>query len=134
MSELKDDLAALRLSREPETARRGRRWIARAILLLLLVLAGFVMAVTGLALWFPVVVNEFLPFWVVKVSEVIHLFEAWLATMAVLIFHFFFVIGHPEVYPMSLSMFTGNMSEEDARHHHPEWAESERNEEGKQIR
>jgi len=90
-----------------------------------LVWGTIIMAITGLALWFPVVVNEFLPFWVVKVSEVIHLFEAWLATMAVLIFHFFFVIGHPEVYPMSLSMFTGDMPEEDARHHHPEWAESE---------
>jgi cytochrome b subunit of formate dehydrogenase len=59
----------------------------------------------------------------VKVSEVIHLFEAWLATLAILIFHFFYVIAHPEVYPISLAMFHGRMPEEHAKHHHPRWSE-----------
>ncbi len=80
-----------------------------------------VMGATGLILWFPVSATMLLPFWTIKVSEVVHLLEAWLATLAILFFHFFYVFGHPEVYPVSLAMFTGNMSEQEARHHHPSW-------------
>lgn len=89
-----------------------------------LVWGTVVMALTGLVLWFPVVTTSLLPFWVVKVSEVIHLFEAWLATLAIVIFHFFYVIGHPEVYPISLGMFHGRMPRDQARHHHPRWHEN----------
>jgi formate dehydrogenase gamma subunit len=86
-----------------------------------LVWGTVVMAVTGLILWFSVVAVSLKKKWVVKVSEVIHLFEAWLATLAILIFHFFYVIFHPEVYPISLSMFRGAMPAEMAEHHHPAW-------------
>lgn len=80
-----------------------------------------IMGVTGIILWFPVWATSFLPFWAVKVSEVIHLFEAWLATLAILIFHFFYVIGHPEVYPLSLAMLDGTMTRDEAASRHPAW-------------
>ncbi len=80
-----------------------------------------IMGLTGFILWFPVWATSFLPFWAVKVSEVIHLFEAWLATLAILVFHFFFVFAHPEVYPLSLSMWNGRMPEDEARHRHAAW-------------
>ncbi len=80
-----------------------------------------VMALTGLILWFPVLATSFLPSWIVKVSTVVHLFEAWLATLAILIFHFFYVIFHPEVYPLSFSMIRGTMPRKMAEHHHPAW-------------
>jgi formate dehydrogenase gamma subunit len=86
-----------------------------------LVWGTVIMAVTGVILWFPVWATSFLPYWSVKVSEVIHLFEAWLATLAILFFHFFFVLGHPDVYPVSLAMWHGRMPEGEARHRHPEW-------------
>ncbi len=84
-----------------------------------------IMGLTGIILWFPVWATSFLPFWAVKVSEVVHLFEAWLATLAILIFHFFYVFGHPEVYPFNSSMFSGRMTEEEARHRHAAWVEEE---------
>ncbi len=84
-----------------------------------------IMAVTGIILWFPVWATTFLPFWAVKVSEVIHLFEAWLATLAILVFHFFYVFGHPDVYPLSFSMLHGRMTKREARHRHPEWGDQE---------
>lgn len=80
-----------------------------------------IMGVTGLVLWLPVLATSFLPYWIVKVSEVIHLFEAWLATLAILIFHFFYVIGHPEVYPLSLAMVDGKMTRDEAASRHPAW-------------
>ncbi len=85
-----------------------------------------IMGLTGIILWFPVWATSFLPFWAVKVSEVIHLFEAWLATLAILVFHFFYVFGHPEVYPFNASMVNGRMTEQEARHRHPAWTEDER--------
>ncbi len=84
-----------------------------------------IMGLTGMILWFPVAATSFLPFWSVAVSEVIHLLEAWLATLAILVFHFFYVFGHPEAYPVSFSMFSGKMTEDEARHRHPEWVEEE---------
>ena len=81
-----------------------------------------VMAVTGAILWVPVAATTFLPGWVIKVSEVVHLYEAWLATLAIVVFHFFYVMGHPGVYPLSLSMFTGRISRHEAELRHPQWA------------
>ena len=86
-----------------------------------LVWGTVIMAVTGLMLWFPVLTTSFLPGWTLKLAEIIHLFEAWLATLAIIIFHFFYVFGHPEVYPLSFSMFHGGMREDVAKHHHPGW-------------
>ena len=90
-----------------------------------LVWGTIIMALTGLIMWFPVAATSWLPYWVVKVSEVIHLLEAWLATGAIVVFHFFYVIGHPDVYPVNLSMFHGKMDEETAREDHPNWVETE---------
>jgi formate dehydrogenase gamma subunit len=90
-----------------------------------LVWGTVVMALTGFVLWFPVWATSLFPFWIVKVSQVIHLFEAWLATLAILVFHFFYVIAHPEIYPLSFAMFRGTMPAAHARHHHPQWVEEE---------
>ncbi|MCK4573854.1 MAG: hypothetical protein KAU36_05760 [candidate division Zixibacteria bacterium] len=86
-----------------------------------LVWGTIVMAMTGLILWFPTAFTAFLPAWVVIVAETIHLYEAWLATLAIGVFHFFFVIFHPEQYPMSFTWLTGKMAVKEVEHHHPAW-------------
>ncbi len=78
-----------------------------------------VMVLTGLILWFPEIFLSFLPSWVFETAEVIHYFEAWLATLAIVVWHWFFVIFHPEKYPMSLTWMNGRISEEEFKHHHP---------------
>jgi cytochrome b subunit of formate dehydrogenase len=78
-----------------------------------------IMAFTGLVLWFPEFFMRYLPSWMFETSEVIHYFEAWLATLAILVWHWFFVIYHPERYPMNLTWMDGKISEEEMRHHHP---------------
>ncbi len=82
-----------------------------------------VMALTGLVLWFPTFFTTFLPAWAIKISETIHFYEAWLATLAIGVFHFFFVIFHPKQYPMSLTWLTGEMSVEEVEEHHKLWYE-----------
>ena len=86
-----------------------------------LIWGTLIMAFTGFVLWFPTFFTSFLPPWIIKISETVHFYEAWLATLAIVIFHFFFVIFHPDKYPMSLSWITGKISYEEAKHHHPVW-------------
>jgi cytochrome b subunit of formate dehydrogenase len=86
-----------------------------------LVWGNIVMALTGVVLWFPALFTSFAPSWIVRASELIHYYEAILATLAIIIFHLFFVIVHPEQYPMNLSWLTGKMSLQAAIHKHPLW-------------
>lgn len=86
-----------------------------------LVWGTVIMALTGFILWFPTFFTGFLPAWAVQIAETVHLYEAWLATLAIVVFHFFFVVFHPDQYPMSLTWITGQMTVESCKHHHPVW-------------
>lgn len=84
-----------------------------------LIWGTIVMAVTGFILWFD---NTFLgllgkQYW--DVARVIHYYEAWLATLAIIVWHFYFVIFNPDVYPMNLAWFKGTISEEEMADEHP---------------
>jgi len=84
------------------------------------------MAITGIVLWFPAEAVGWAPAWIVSASQTVHFYEAWLATLAIIVWHFFFVIFHPDAYPISFTFSDGRMSEEDAKHHHPRWYEAEK--------
>jgi cytochrome b subunit of formate dehydrogenase len=78
-----------------------------------------VMAGTGIIMWFD---NYFIGLltklgW--DISRTIHFYEACLATLAILVWHFYFVIFNPEVYPMSTAWLTGEISEEEMAEEHP---------------
>ncbi|HWR83723.1 MAG TPA: cytochrome b/b6 domain-containing protein [Candidatus Deferrimicrobium sp.] len=88
-----------------------------------LVWGTLIMALTGFILWFPTFFTSMFPAWTVKIAETIHFFEAWLATLAIAVFHFFFVIFHPEQYPMSFTWLTGRMTIKECEEHHPAWYE-----------
>jgi cytochrome b subunit of formate dehydrogenase len=79
-----------------------------------------VMIVTGLMLWFDNWFIQFLPKGMLDVALVIHFWEAWLATLAILVWHMYSVVFNPHVYPMNPSWITGTMPEEMYRHEHPE--------------
>jgi len=87
---------------------------------LALIWGTFVMAATGLVLWFPEFFMSIFPTWLFETSQVVHYFEAWLATLAILVWHFFFVIFHPEKYPMDFTWMDGKITEEEMRHEHPQ--------------
>ena len=84
------------------------------------------MAITGIVLWFPARSVEWFGTWIVAASQTIHFLEAWLATLAILVWHLFFVVFHPDAYPLSFTITDGRMLEETARHHHPRWYEAEK--------
>ncbi len=64
-------------------------------------------AFTGLLLWFENFTLTWLPGWVPEAATVLHFLEAILATLAILIWHFYFVIFDPAVYPMDTTWLTG---------------------------
>ena len=76
-----------------------------------------VMAITGLILWFPSQLQG--PNWLVRVAEAIHLYEAWLAFLAIVVWHLFFVVVRPGI-PGAFTAITGKMDPEELAHEHPE--------------
>ncbi len=68
-----------------------------------------VMGITGLALWFDNTVAHYFHKGVLDVVLVIHYYEAWLAFLAILIWHMYATVFSPEVYPMNPSWITGKM-------------------------
>jgi cytochrome b subunit of formate dehydrogenase len=78
-----------------------------------------VMIVTGLLLWFDNWFIHYLPKGVLDVALVVHFWEAWLATLAIFVWHFYSVIFHPHVYPMNPAWITGTMPESMYEHEHP---------------
>lgn len=83
-----------------------------------LIWGTFIMAATGIILWFPESVSLHAPGWIIELSTVVHFYEAVLASLAILVWHGFFVMLHPHEYPLSLTMVKGRMSLERYAHHH----------------
>ena len=74
---------------------------------LALVWGTFVMALSGFVLWFDNWSLTHLPKWVSDVSTVVHFYEAILASLAILVWHFYAVMLDPLVYPMDSAWLTG---------------------------
>lgn len=80
-----------------------------------LIWGAVMMGVSGLLLWFDEITLSFFPRWVIDLMTVIHLYEAWLATLAIVVWHFYYVIFNPDVYPLNTSMFNGEITEKELR-------------------
>jgi cytochrome b subunit of formate dehydrogenase len=83
-----------------------------------LVWGVIVMAVTGTALWAKVFVGHLLPRWWLDVATTVHLYEAILATLAIIVWHFYQIFLDPDVYPMNWAWWDGKMSEHHYREEH----------------
>lgn len=84
-----------------------------------LVWGTIVMSVTGVILWAD---NFFLGiltklWW--DVARTVHYYEAWLATLAIIVWHFYFVIFNPDTYPINLAFWKGTLTEEEMEEEHP---------------
>jgi len=84
-----------------------------------LVWGTIVMAATGVILWFD---NTFLGlltklWW--DVAKTVHYYEAWLATLAIIVWHFYYVIFNPDTYPLNLAFWKGTLTEEEMTEEHP---------------
>jgi hypothetical protein len=73
---------------------------------------------TGLSMWFEKALVAKIGKGFMEVFLVIHYYEAWLAFLAILIWHMYGVIFNPHVYPMNPSWLTGTMPEDMFKQEH----------------
>jgi formate dehydrogenase gamma subunit len=78
-----------------------------------------VMTVSGFLLWFNNFTLRHFPKWVTDAATAIHYYEAILAALSILIWHFYLVIFDPDVYPMDRAWLTGRASADHLRHSRP---------------
>ena len=125
MFPLKQDLADLRAAvrylvgsseRKPKIGRFG---YAEKMEYWAVVWGTILMGATGLTIWFKLDVTRFLPRWAVDVALTIHYYEAVLACLAIVVWHFYHVIFDPDIYPLNTACWNGRVSEEWQKHEHP---------------
>jgi cytochrome b subunit of formate dehydrogenase len=84
-----------------------------------LVWGTVLMAVTGIMMWAKVTTGNLLARWWVDVATSIHYYEAILATLAIVVWHFYQVFLDPDVYPMNWAWYDGKMPVHRYRDEHP---------------
>ena len=87
-----------------------------------MVWGAVVMAGSGLLLWANNLAMRFLPKTWLDVATSVHFYEAVLATLAIVVWHFYSVIFDPDVYPLNTAFLTGRSvkkggADEDAEAH-----------------
>ena len=76
---------------------------------------AIIMALTGIFQWFPALVTQILPGMVIPLARIVHMLEAVLAVLAILIWHSY----HTMIKERNLSIFTGSMTEHEMEENHP---------------
>jgi cytochrome b subunit of formate dehydrogenase/ribosomal protein L31 len=102
-----------------DKARIGRFGYAEKMEYWAVVWGTIIMGVTGLMIWFKIDVTQYLPRWVVDVALNIHYYEAILACLAIVVWHFYHVIFDPDVYPLNPACWDGRVTEHWQEEEHP---------------
>ena len=78
-----------------------------------------IMSITGIIMWFNNFFIDLVTTGGWNIARTVHFYEALLATLAIIVWHFYFVIFNPDVYPMNLAWLRGKISEEEMLAEHP---------------
>lgn len=84
-----------------------------------LIWGTLVMAGTGFAMWLD---NSFMNLFGkvgYDVAREIHYYEAILATLAIIVWHFYFVMFNPDSYPLNTAFWNGKLSHREMEEEHP---------------
>lgn len=100
-------------------ARFGRFGYPEKLEYWAVVWGSIIMGVTGLMIWFKIDVTRFVPRWAIDVAVTIHYYEAILACLAIVVWHFYHVLFDPDVYPSNWAWLDGRVTPEWQRHEHP---------------
>jgi cytochrome b subunit of formate dehydrogenase/nitrate/TMAO reductase-like tetraheme cytochrome c subunit len=83
-----------------------------------LVWGSTVMIVTGLILWFETPFLNRFQYWAIELATTVHYYEAILAALSIIVWHFYFTIFNPDVFPLSKTMITGEIDREEMQRNH----------------
>jgi formate dehydrogenase gamma subunit len=111
--------------KSPEKAKFGRFGYPEKMEYWAVVWGTIIMGVTGVMIWFKMGVTQYFPRWVVEVATTIHYYEAILACLAILVWHFYHVMFDPDIYPVNLACWDGKVTEHWQKDEHPLDAEAQ---------
>jgi len=103
----------------PEKPKIGRFGYAEKMVYWAVVWGTIIMGASGLMIWFKMDVTRFLPRWAVDVCTTIHYYEAILACLAIVVWHFYHVIFDPDVYPLNWACWNGKVTKHWQEEEHP---------------
>jgi cytochrome b subunit of formate dehydrogenase len=106
------------INRPAKEIKMGRFNYKEKLEYLALIWGTLVMTVTGVILWYEVEWLRYFPRWTYDVARAIHFYEAVLATLAILVWHFYAVLLDPDVYPMNWAWITGHLTEHEMKLDH----------------
>ena len=84
-----------------------------------LIWGNIVMGATGMVMWFDNTFMNLLSKSGYDIARTVHYYEAWLATLAIIVWHFYFVIFNPDIYPINLAFWKGTLTEREMMEEHP---------------
>lgn len=84
-----------------------------------LVWGTIVMVTTGLVLWFETPFLNRFPYWAFDLFRTVHFYEAILAGLAILVWHFYATMLNPDIFPLNRAMTRGTLTYEEMRRDHP---------------
>lgn len=106
------------LGLDPVKPQFGRFSYAEKIEYWALIWGTIIMALTGIMLWAKIFVANLLPRWWLDAATAVHLYEAVLATLAILVWHLYQVFFDPHVFPMNWAWWDGRMDTDRFREAH----------------
>ncbi|GAB4372875.1 MAG: hypothetical protein Kow00128_21970 [Deltaproteobacteria bacterium] len=107
------------LGKEPEKPRFGRFSYIEKFDYWAVYWGCVIMIGSGLCLWFEEIVLKFFPKYILDVAHEMHSDEAMLATLAIVIWHFYNVHFNPDRFPGTLMWWHGQISEHELQEEHP---------------
>ena len=107
------------LGRSEEPARFGRFSYVEKFDYWAVYWGMVIMVGSGCLLWFETFTLTYLPKYVLDIAKEAHSDEALLATLAIIIWHFYNVHFNPRKFPMNKVWLTGRLSEEEMLEEHP---------------
>ncbi len=84
-----------------------------------MLIGSFLMVVTGLILYLPLLFTRTFPGELVPVARVAHSNEGLMAFLVIIVWHIYNAHLSPDVFPFDTCIFTGRISRERMHHEHP---------------
>jgi hypothetical protein len=98
-----------------QKAYYGRYSYAEKVEYLAVVWGTVIMAITGFMMWNPISTARLLPGEAIPAAKVAHGYEAVLAVLAIILWHFY----HVHIKHLNKSIFTGKTTRDEMEHEHP---------------
>ena len=118
ISEFKDSMLYL-IGRNQERPLYGRFSYIEKMEYWAVVWGTVIMGATGFILWFKDFFFGIVGNTGMDIATAIHYYEAILASLAILVWHFYFVFLNPDVRPMNKAWYSGYLTKEEMEKEHP---------------